>query len=93
MRNIPSTATKDEILTIVDGLNAPSQPINTTYAAMAYLSMCRYPYMSPEWLLAQFVWEDSIAKISEDEGNDTANTVKTRIEQLYQEKGYFPNLK
>lgn len=93
MHKIPSAATKEEIEKIVAGLNSPTQPVNTTYAAMAYLSMCRHPYMSVEWLIAQFVWDESIKKISDCVAQDTANTVKSRIEQLYQEKGYFPNTK
>ncbi|WP_126977044.1 hypothetical protein [Saezia sanguinis] len=91
MSTIPPTATTSEIALFVKSIDTPGRPVNTEYAAMAYLGMCRNQYMSHNWLICQFAWEESINNIKQSVGEATASIVKTRIEQLYQQKGYFPN--
>lgn len=91
MSDIPSAATQTEIAKFVEGLGAVVPPVNTQYAAMAYLGMCRHKFMSSDWLICQFAWEESIENIHSEDNADAAKIVKSRIEKLYQGKGYFPN--
>ena len=90
MINVPSVATEAEIALFINNLKTPSPPVNTQYAAMAYLGMCRHKYMSPDWLICQFAWEESIDNIHNDSAENAAQ-IKSRIEKHYQEKGYLPN--
>lgn len=92
MSKISSTATRAEINKILDGFIVMDEPVDTQYAVMGYLGMCHYRYMSSEWLIAQFVWEECINKLSESEGETVAQTIKNRIEELYQDKAYFINM-
>lgn len=91
-RNIPSSATKAELMKIWEGFNLTVEPTYTKYAVMGYLGTCRYAYMSHDWLIAQFVWEECIEKISDYLGTDAANIIKGRIEQLYQARGFSPTI-
>jgi len=92
MNNILSMSTRDEIQKFIEGIHSSTEPVNTKYAAMAYLSMCRHPYMSADWLIAEFAWKECLEKIAEDEGENAANMIKTRIQEYYEKKNYFPNL-
>lgn len=90
MKNIPLTATKDEIAFFISGLAAPDKPVNTQFAAMAYLGMCRHKYMEPDWLICQFAWKESLLRIRHIAGEKTANAIRDRIDQTYRKKGYKP---
>ena len=89
MDNIPSVPTEAEIAFFIENLITPSRPVNTQYAAMAYLGMCRHEYMSPDWLICQFAWEESIENINNDSRENAAH-IKSHIEKLYRDKGYCP---
>lgn len=90
MNDIPSAATKAEIAFFIEGLDAPDIPVNTQFAAMAYLGMCRHKYMSHDWIICQFALEESLREICHMADKGTANTIRARIEQTYHQKGYRP---
>lgn len=89
MTNIPSVATKAEIDFFTEGLVVPLETVNTRYAAMAYLGMCRHRYETPDWLICQFAWDESIDDIQKD-STTNADQIKLRIEECYRRKGYIP---
>lgn len=90
MKEIPTCATKAEIDFFIEGLDAPDNPVNTQFAAMAYLGMCRHEYMGPDWIICQFALEESLRNIERMAGQEAANTIRERIEQTYSQKGYHP---
>lgn len=89
MINIPSVATTAEIELFTKGLVAPLETVNIRYAAMAYLGMCRHRYETPDWLICQFAWDESIDSIRKD-STINADQIKLRIEECYRRKGYTP---
>lgn len=89
MNNILSSPSKDEISLFLEGINAPDDPVNTQVAAMAYLGMCRHEYMSVDWIICQYAYEESLANILNRAGKCVSNLIKNRIETYYQQKGYF----
>lgn len=90
MSQIPTTATEAEIAFFINGLDAPDNPVNTRFAAMAYLGMCRHAYMSPDWIICQFALEESFREICHMADRQTADIIRDRIEQTYRRKGYYP---
>ncbi|CAK7026372.1 hypothetical protein [Saezia sanguinis] len=90
MKQIPTSATKEEIVFFIKGIDAPDNPVNTQLAAMAYLGMCRHEYLGPDWYLCQFAWEQGNRNIRRIAGEKAANVIRERIDQTYRKKGYSP---
>jgi len=90
MEKMPTTGTQEEIDFFVKGLHAPDTPVNTQFAVMAFLGMCRHEYMSADWIICQFAWEESLCNILRQAGKRASDTIRDRIEQTYCEKGYSP---
>lgn len=93
MNNTPYEATPEEIAIFLQGMKSPSSPVNTKYAAMAFLGMCRHDYMTHDWMAHEFTWRESIKIIRDGFGEDIAATIKKRIKETYQQRGYNPKRK
>lgn len=89
MNKIPSMPTVDEIVKFIGVTRPYKEPVHTRYAAIAYLGMCRHPYMSADWLIAEYAWKECFGNIADCEGDNIADIIKARIKNHYGKENLF----
>lgn len=89
--NIPDFPSEDDVSFFLSGIARYGVNVNAKFLAMAYFGMCKHEFMSPDWLVHEFVWDTAFDKVEVFCGKETVQTMKKRIADTYQSSGYYIN--